>query len=263
MLAGNRRLGRFGLGATLVMWALVVVTALTALLWHQALLWFTVGGGWVSWIVLTLIQVLCFGYIVLWVVLTFDTLRLVRLVRTKDYAKIAIPLVAVLVLGLCGSATASAANIVGSSRTAISTLFGSGGPSLPPSDGYYNVLLLGADSGLGRDSMRYDSISVVSVNAETGKTTIFGIPRDMPHVPFAPGPMHDLYPNGLQAHDDETCGWGGAGSTSSPTPWRPATPDRPSIRTRRSMDPVPPSRRPKMRPRAYWASRSRTTCSST
>ena len=45
VLAGNRRLGRFGLGATLVMWALVVVTALTALLWHQALLWFTVGGG--------------------------------------------------------------------------------------------------------------------------------------------------------------------------------------------------------------------------
>ena len=208
VLAGNRRLGRFGLGATLLMWTLVVVGGLTALLWHQALLWLTVGGGWVSWLVLSLIQVLCFAYIVLWVVLTFDTLRLVRLVRTRDYAKIAIPLVAVLVLGLCGSATASAANIVGSSRNAISTLFGSGGPSLPPSDGYYNVLLLGADSGLGRDSMRYDSISVVSVNAETGKTTIFGIPRDMPHVPFAPGPMHDLYPDGLQAHDDAECGWG-------------------------------------------------------
>ena len=208
VLAGNRRLGRFGLGATLLMWALVVVGVLTALLWRQALLWLTVGGGWVSWLVLTLIQILCFAYIVLWVVLTFDALRLVRLVRTRNYAKIAIPLVAVLVLALCGSATATAANIVGSSRNAITTLFGSGGPSLPPSDGYYNVLLLGADSGLGRDSMRYDSISVVSVNAETGKTTIFGIPRDMPHVPFAPGPMHDLYPDGLQAHDDEECGWG-------------------------------------------------------
>ncbi|GAA4485372.1 LCP family protein [Microbacterium panaciterrae] len=208
VLAGNRRLGRFGLGATLLMWALVVVGVLTALLWHQALLWLTLGGGWVSWLVLTLIQVLCFAYVALWIVLTIDALRLVRLVRTKTYAKIAIPLVAVLVLALCGSATATAANIVGSSRTAISTLFGSGGPSLPPSDGYYNVLLLGADSGQGRDSMRFDSISVVSVNAETGKVTIFGIPRDMPNVPFSPGPMHDAYPNGFQAHPDDTCGWG-------------------------------------------------------
>ncbi|MBS1906021.1 MAG: LCP family protein [Actinobacteria bacterium] len=208
VLSGNRRLGRIGLGATLVMWALIVAGVLTALLWHQALLWLTVGGGWVSWIVLTLIQILCIAYAVLWVVLTFDTLRLVRMVRTKNYAKIAIPLVAVLVLSLCGSGAAYAANVVGSSRSAITTLFGAGGPSVPPSDGYYNVLLLGADSGLGRDSMRFDSISVVSVNATTGAMTIFGIPRDMPHVPFAPGPMHDLYPDGLQAHDDAECGWG-------------------------------------------------------
>ncbi|MGN8024977.1 LCP family protein [Microbacterium sp. 22242] len=208
VLAGNRRLGRFGLGATLLMWALVVVGGATALLWHQALLWLTVGGGWVSWLVLTLIQVLCYAYALLWVVLTFDTLRIVRLVRTKNYARIAIPLVAVLVVALCGSGAASAANIIASSRTAISTLFGSGGPSLPPSDGYYNVLLLGADSGQGRDSMRFDSISVVSVNADTGKVTIFGIPRDMPNVPFSAGPMHDAYPDGFEAHPDDTCGWG-------------------------------------------------------
>ncbi|MDQ4215370.1 LCP family protein [Microbacterium sp. ASV81] len=208
ILSGNRRLGRFGLGATLTMWALIVVAALTGLLWRQALLWLTIGGGWVSWVVLTLIQVLCYAYALLWIVLTFDTLRIVRLVRIKNYARIAIPLVAVLVVALCGSGAASAATIVASSRTAITTLFGSGGPSLPPSDGYYNVLLLGADSGAGRDSMRFDSISVVSVNAETGKVTIFGIPRDMPNVPFAAGPMHDAYPNGFTAHDDENCGWG-------------------------------------------------------
>ncbi len=208
VLAGNRRLGRFGLGATLTMWALVVFAVLLGLLWRPALLWLTIGGGWVSWLVLTLVQVLCGAYVVLWIVLTFDTLRLVRLVRAKNYAKIAIPLVAVLVLALCGSGAASAANIAGSSRNAISTLFGSGGPSLPPSDGYYNVMLLGADSGDGRDSMRFDSISVVSVNAETGKVTIFGIPRDMPNVPFSAGPMHDAYPNGFEAHADDDCGWG-------------------------------------------------------
>ncbi|MFE2771598.1 LCP family protein [Microbacterium resistens] len=208
VLAGNRRLGRFGLGATLALWTGLVVTLLFGLLWRQGLLWLTVGGGWISWLVLTLVQVLLIGYALLWVVLTFDTLRLVRLVRVKPYARIALPMVAVLVLGLLGGGAVYAANIVGTSRGAITTLFGGGGPSLPPSDGYYNILLLGADSGDGRDSMRFDSISVVSVNAESGAVTITGIPRDMPNVPFAEGPMQEQYPDGFQEHDDEECGWG-------------------------------------------------------
>ncbi len=79
---------------------------------------------------------------------------------------------------------------------------------MPPSDGYYNILLLGADSGEGRDSMRFDSISVVSINADTGATTITGIPRDMPHFPFAPGPMQDKYPDGHTGYANATCGWG-------------------------------------------------------
>jgi LCP family protein required for cell wall assembly len=93
-------------------------------------------------------------------------------------------------------------------RNTLGTIFGASGPSVPPSDGYYNILLLGADSGVGRDSMRFDSISVVSVNATTGATTITGIPRDMPHFPFAEGPMHDTYPNGHEGHADPSCGWG-------------------------------------------------------
>lgn len=208
VLAGNRRLGRFGLGATIGLWIGLAVALVLGLFWRQGLLWLTVGGGWVSWLVLTLVQVLLVGYALLWIVLTFDTLRLIRLVRVKPYAKIALPLVAVLVLGLAGGGAAYAANLVGTSRGAISTLFGGGGPSLPPSDGYYNILLLGADSGDGRDSMRFDSISVVSVNADSGAVTITGIPRDMPNVPFAEGPMQDQYPDGFQEHDDEECGWG-------------------------------------------------------
>ncbi|WP_310018310.1 LCP family protein [Microbacterium resistens] len=207
-LAGNRRLGRFGLGATLTLWALIVVGLLMGLLWRQGLLWLTVGGGWVSWLVLTLIQVLLVGYAVLWVVLTMDALRLVRLVKVRPYARIALPLVAVLVLGVLGGGAAYGATVVGSSRGALTTLFGAGGPSLPPSDGYYNILLLGADSGEGRDSMRFDSISVVSLNAETGAVTITGIPRDMPGFPFADGPMKDLYPDGHEGRSDEDCGWG-------------------------------------------------------
>src|SRR3546814_8451674 len=68
--------------------------------------------------------------------------------------------------------------------------------------------LFRSDSGEGRDSMRFDSISVVSVNASTGAVTITGIPRDMPHFPFSAGPMQDKYPNGHEGHADASCGWG-------------------------------------------------------
>ena len=44
VLAGNRRLGRIGLGATLLAWFLVIVGAGLALFARPVLLWLTVGG---------------------------------------------------------------------------------------------------------------------------------------------------------------------------------------------------------------------------
>lgn len=210
VLAGNRRLGRFGLGATLTAWFLVIVTVGLALFAQPVLLWLTLGAGLFATILLTLVQALLVGYVVLWIVLTFDVLRLVRLVKIPGASKFAIPLVALLLLGLVGTGAGYAASIVGSARSTISSIFGQSGPSLPPSDGYYNILLLGADSGDGRDSMRYDSISVVSVNASTGAVTITGIPRELPNAPFSEGsPMRELYPDGFEGHQSNSCGWNG------------------------------------------------------
>lgn len=215
VLAGNRRLGRFALGATLTAWLLVIIAIGLALFARPTLLWLTVGAGWLSAAVLTAVQVLLVGYLILWIVLTFDTLRLARLVKIPGLSKFALPVVALLLLGLVGSVTGVAASYVGTVRSTISTIFGSSGPSLPASDGYYNILLLGADSGEGRDSMRFDSISVVSVNASTGAVTITGIPRDMPNFPFAEdSPMRDPdlvgfdYRNYFEGHSDPDCGWG-------------------------------------------------------
>ncbi|WP_435743788.1 LCP family protein [Microbacterium sp. PMB16] len=210
VLAGNRRLGRFGLGATLLAWFLVIVAAGLALFARPVLLWLTIGGGWFSAAVLTLVQVLLVAYVVLWIVLTFDALRLVRLVKIPGASRLAIPVVALVLLGLVGGGAGYAATAVGSARSTISTIFGQSGPSLPPSEGYYNILLLGADSGDGRDSMRFDSISVVSVNADTGAVTITGIPRELPNAPFSEGsPMQALYPNGFEGHSSSSCGWNG------------------------------------------------------
>ena len=202
-LAGNRRLGRIGLGATLAMWLVAVLTVLCALLWQSGFI--TIATNWFA---LVAAQVLLLAYAVLWIVLTVDTLRLVRLVRTGRAARFGIAAVAIALLVVASGTAAYAANVAGSARDTIGQIFGASGPAVAPSDGYYNILLLGADSGAGRDSMRFDSISVVSVNAEKGATTITGIPRDLPHFPFAEGPMQDRYPDGHEGFSDPDCGWG-------------------------------------------------------
>ncbi|MHC2999645.1 LCP family protein [Microbacterium sp. HJ5] len=202
-LAGNRRLGRLGLAATLLMWVLLILTVLCALLWQSVFL--TVATNWFA---LLLAQAVLIAYALLWIILTIDTLRLVRLVKTGGAARFGIAALAVGLLVVASGTAAYAASIAGTTRDTLGAIFGVSGPAVEPSDGYYNILLLGADSGAGRDSMRFDSISVVSVNAETGATTITGIPRDMPHFPFAEGPMQDRYPDGHEGFSDPTCGWG-------------------------------------------------------
>lgn len=202
VLAGNRRLGRIGIVATLVLWVAVVLGILAALLWRTALVTLAT-----NWFFLTLAQVALIGYAILWVVLTIDTLRLVRLVKTGSFARFAIALVSVVLLVVAGGGAVYASQVAGSVRNTLGSIFGVSGPTVAPSEGYYNILLLGADSGEGRDSMRFDSISVVSVNADTGAVTITGIPRDMPHFPFADGPMKDLYPDVHEGKSDPACGW--------------------------------------------------------
>ncbi|MGM7697419.1 LCP family protein [Microbacterium sp. A84] len=203
LAGGNRKLGRIGLVATLSSWFLVVLVVVSAVFWRPTLI--TVA---TNWFVLTALQVLLIAFALLWVVLTIDTVRLVRIVRVPPISRLAIPLVALILLGLLSGGAGYAASVAGSSRGVINDIFGQSGPSVEPSNGYYNILLLGADSGDGRDSMRFDSLSVVSVNATTGAVTIVGIPRELPHAPFSEGsPMQALYPDGFQGQSSSTCGW--------------------------------------------------------
>ena len=201
IVAGNRRLGRVGLVATLVMWVVLIGAVLLALLARPLLTTIVA-----SWWTLTIAQVLLWVYAVLWVGLAVDTLRLARLRRVPGRTRAAVAVTSlVLALVPASAAAYTAQSVVAPLRSGLS-IFASG-PSVPPSDGYYNFLLLGADSGEGRDSMRFDSISVVSVDAESGAVTIFGIPRDLRHVPFSDGPMNDLYPDGFEGHTSTSCGW--------------------------------------------------------
>ncbi|WP_342664750.1 hypothetical protein [Microbacterium luticocti] len=201
VLAGNRRLGRFGLGATVLMWVLLIATAVTAALSPSTLASIMTASVPLPWggrafVVAFLVALLIIAYAVLWVVLAIDTLRLVRLVKTGSVARFGILLLAASLMVASSATAGTLVSKVDAFSSALGSIFSASGPPVPPSDGYYNILLLGADSGKGRDSMRFDSISVVSVNAETGRVVITGIPRDLEGFPFPKdSPMHKLYPD--------------------------------------------------------------------
>nr|WP_166879857.1 MULTISPECIES: LCP family protein [unclassified Salinibacterium] len=197
VLAGNRKLGRFGLGATLVLWAAIVVLAV---------LWFTareftitlMTNFWMLWIV----QFGLAFYAVLWVILTIDTLRLVRLIRAKPTARPLVAGLTVIALVATAGTAAYGAYLTGVGRGTIESIFG-GGNVAEPIDGRYNIMLLGGDAGPDRMGLRPDSITAVSIDAETGAATMIGIPRNLYRVPFsADSPLLQEYPNGYDCGDE-------------------------------------------------------------
>jgi len=197
VLAGNRRLGRFGLGATLAFWAAAIVAMLLGVLWRQALL--VIGTNVVA---LFAVQVFLVFYAALWVVLTLDTLRLVRLVALAPAARAATAGLAIVALVAVAGTTGYLSSVSGAARGLLESVFGNG-QIAEPIDGRYNILLLGGDAGPDRLGMRPDSISVVSIDAQSGAATIFGIPRNMQRVPFSESsPLWDAYPDGYDCGVD-------------------------------------------------------------
>jgi LCP family protein required for cell wall assembly len=53
-------------------------------------------------------------------------------------------------------------------------------------DGRLNLLLVGADAGPDRWSLRTDTMILLSVSTDSGRAALFGIPRNLVNVPLAP-----------------------------------------------------------------------------
>ena len=194
LLAGSRRLGRFGVGATFVLWALVIAAAVTFLFSRATIL--TIISMSIG---LIAIAVLLVFYAVLWLILTLDTLRLVRLVRATPSARGWVAGLATVLLVATSGTAAYGAFVATTASNFVSNIFITAPPKAPV-DGRYNIMLLGGDSGPDRDGLRPDSITVVSIDAETGAATIIGLPRNMAYVPFVEGsPLAAEYPNGYGA----------------------------------------------------------------
>ena len=196
LLAGSRRLGRFGVGSTFVLWGLIAIGALVYFLGRTAFITIATN-SFALWV----LQGAIIFYVVLWVVLTLDTLRLVRFVNVGGNARVFVAVLSVAALVVVAGTGAYAVMIAGTTRSTVGEVF-AGTTIEPPVDGRYNILLLGGDAGPDRDGLRPDSISVVSVEASTGKATIIGVPRNMEDVPFVEGsPLQAEYPDGYGVND--------------------------------------------------------------
>ena len=191
VLAGNRRLGRLGLGFTLGLWVALLVAVILYFVFPTGL--YTLATFDLSMLAL---QAALVVYGVVWLVLTLDTLRLIRLVRARPRMRAVLAFATIALMAVSVGSTAYGTYLIGITRGTLSSIFG-GGAMEQPIDGRYNIMLLGGDAGEDRDGLRPDSISVVSIDASTGAATTIGVSREFVNIPFPEdSPMHELYPDG-------------------------------------------------------------------
>ncbi|MFC4946007.1 LCP family protein [Pseudonocardia sp. GCM10023141] len=104
-----------------------------------------------------------------------------------------------------------AANLANSQRGLLDTLFSGdkGGTAVAEAitKPRLNVLLVGSDAGPDREGTRTDSMMVASLDTKTGRTTLFGLPRNIGHAAFPPGtPMAKKFPDGFYDAADPLSG---------------------------------------------------------
>ncbi len=181
LAAGSRRWGRIAVRVWLGALAVAVALGLTWLVSRRTVLTFATNST-----VLGLVALALLGCAVAWPVLVVDAWRLGRpllLPRRVRLGMTALLVVAALVTCLVPLA---AGRRVWAAAGLLDGVFGAGSVSAA-TQGRYNVLLLGGDAGPDRVGTRPDSITLASIDAETGRTVLFSMPRNLENVRFPEG----------------------------------------------------------------------------
>jgi LCP family protein required for cell wall assembly len=196
-VSGNRALGGFVMRVTITCWALLLVLLALALLKRDWLLGFF-AQAWVQLGSSLLLMVLAAG----WLLMFLNTLAIIRPRYLAPGARIGLTAtLLVLALAITGS-LGYGAFVMNKGRETISSVF-TAGPAFKPVDGRYNIAVFGADSAGNRDGVRTDSMSLLSVDAKTGKSLLISIPRNMQNAQFSKdSPMREIYPAGYNCGDE-------------------------------------------------------------
>lgn len=191
LVAGNKRVGRFALRVWLGLLGTGLVLAALGWLFDSFVFWMLSNG-----VVLGTVRVLLMLLAVGWALLFLDAWRLGDPLALRRKQRLwMVGLNGLLCLSVAGSLL-FASHLVGVQKDFLSTVFADG-TAVGAHDGRFNVLLLGGDSGADRWGLRPDSIQVASIDAETGKTVLFGLPRNMLNFDFPEGSvMAEEFPDG-------------------------------------------------------------------
>jgi len=197
LAAGSKRTGRIALriwfGLILVM---VVLFGLGMIF-----------GSFVFWLlsntyVLGLVRIVLIVMAIGWACLFVDAWRLGDPLALRQKQRLAmVGLNGVLCFSVVG-ALLFASHVVNVQKDFMGAMF-TDGVATGAHEGRYNILLLGGDSGSDRWGLRPDSLSVASIDAETGETVLFGLPRNMLNFPFPAGSiMDEQFPGGYDCGEE-------------------------------------------------------------
>ncbi|RBQ15655.1 hypothetical protein DP939_33735 [Spongiactinospora rosea] len=194
--------GRTGLGLMAAQ-AAVVVAAVVLVTGHRArLLTLAVQPGWLTGLAAALVAVA-----LVWVSVIVCSWRLVR---PADQP--AGPLMTAMVGLLClvvATPTLLLARLAYVSSDLVTSVFAPGqgsGPDPWAGRRRLNILLLGADSAAGRYGVRTDSVTLATIDTATGRSVLFGLPRNLQRVPLPPGPARARFPWGFSGTPPHTPG---------------------------------------------------------
>jgi LCP family protein required for cell wall assembly len=192
LAVGQRRLGRvaFRIWASLVL--LVILAALLLLTPARSF----VIGLYANPITLTVLRWLAPVLALGWILLLLDAWWLANPRHLSARGKWLSGALALVLALTSGTVAWAASGAFATQASVIGNVFGGGGDT-QAQNGRINVLLLGGDAGADRTGLRPDSITVASIDVDTGRTVLFSLPRNMQHAPFpADSPLHAKYPNG-------------------------------------------------------------------
>ena len=194
LVAGNRRVGIIALRIWVVLVASLLVSVVVGLVWHGVVLWMAFDTAALLWLRL-LLTALAIG----WALLFFDAWRLGQpLTLSMPHRRAAIGVHGILCFSIAASLLFGA-HLLGVQRSFILAMSGDG-EATGAHHGRYNVLLLGGDAGAGRWGLRPDSMTIASIDEETGRTVLVSLPRNMQNFPFAKGSvMAEQFPDGFDA----------------------------------------------------------------
>ena len=192
LAAGNRTVGTIAFRTWLGLWAAGAAALVAVVVDRGLALSFAFNPS-----LLLLVKLALFVLAIGWAALFVDAWRIgAPLSYGLQHRRASVAINGLLCFGVAGTLLFGA-HLVGVQRDLTIALSGSGGSS-SAHDGRYNVLLMGGDSGAGRWGLRPDSMTVASIDIETGRTVLIALPRNMANFPFKAGSVMDKqFPDGF------------------------------------------------------------------